>query len=170
MALRSDSYSSVSEVAALTRHLLDGAASFDSNTVPSLTEVEKFIDRASGVLNICLMGSGFSTPITNSTAKLACSDWVTGKAVKWVELTQPADGLSGFEPNNRAAYVAGLMKSAKDFCMEMSLGFKRAGVTVSADSSDGLEFTALDKRSQRADPDSTTLEQPKFRRGLFDNS
>lgn len=171
MAIRDDSYSSVGEVLAVVRRTLDGAATFDTITRPTRTEVEKFIDRASGTLNICLQGAGFSTPISNSTAKLALDDWVTAKAAMWVELTQAGDGLSGFGPNNRAEYIASLMGEALELCENPIFieGLKEAGVTVSRDSSEGLTFTALKTYSQRTDPTVTTREQPKFRRGLFDN-
>ena len=39
MALRNDSYGSVANVQALTRHLLDGAATFSNQTRPTLVEV-----------------------------------------------------------------------------------------------------------------------------------
>ena len=46
MTLRLDSYASVAEVTAFTRHLLDGQSAFNSTTRPTVTELEKFIDRA----------------------------------------------------------------------------------------------------------------------------
>jgi hypothetical protein len=52
MAIRGDSYSSTGEVKAFTRHLLNGQSNFNSTTRPTVTELEKFIDRASGVLNL----------------------------------------------------------------------------------------------------------------------
>jgi len=67
MAIRADSFSSTSEVKAFTRHLLDGQSAFNSTTRPTATELEKFIDRASGVLNVAIARAGF-TPSTGYAA------------------------------------------------------------------------------------------------------
>ena len=105
MAIRADSFSSTSEVTAYTRHLLDGQSSFNSTTRPTVTEMEKFIDRASGILNVAISNEGFtpSDVYGNSTAKLACDDWVTQKAVMYTELTQRGTGYSVEEGSRTAA-------------------------------------------------------------------
>jgi len=167
MTLRADSYGSTGEVRANTRHLLDGQTTFNSTTRPTVTELEKFIDRASGVLNLALRGVGLAVPITNSTAKLSCDDWVVNHASAHVELTQRGAGFSDGE-NTRAGSFMSLNQSAQDFASMYALGFKRLGVTVSDSASDGLQFTGLDARPERDDPDDTTLRQPIFQRGQFD--
>src|SRR5512139_2348602 len=171
MTLRSDSYSSTSEVKAVTRHLLDGQTTFNSTTRPTLTETEKFIDRASGVLNLALSGGGFrpSAVTTNSTAKLACDDFVTTKAAEWAELSRRGSGYSEAE-GSRTATFASLYKSAVDFVKANSLGFVRLGVTQGYKLSDGLAFTGMTVQSERSDPSDTSLEQPFAKRRLFDNS
>ena len=60
MTLRADSYGSTGEVKAFTRHLLDGQTAFNSTTRPTQADLDKFIDRTSGVLNIALASSGFA--------------------------------------------------------------------------------------------------------------
>ena len=166
MTIRSDSYSSTSEVKAYTMHLLDGQTAFNSTTRPTGTQLEKFIDRASGLLNVALSGEGLAVPITNSTAKLACDDWVTNQSAAYVELTQRGAGFDGTE-NTRPGSFLNLNESAQDFAEAMALGFKRLGVTVSDKVSDGLQFTGLDAKSERSDPDDSTLRQPFFERGQF---
>ena len=168
MSIRADSYGSVAEVVAYTRHLLDNGTNFDDSTRPNLVEVERLIDRASGLLNVALNVEGLTTPVTNSTAKLACADWVVNQAAAYVELTQRGAGYDGTE-NNRPGSFLNLNKSAQEFAKANALGFKRLGVVVSHAMSEGLQFTGLDAQDERSDPDDTTLEQPKFSRGLFDN-
>jgi hypothetical protein len=163
MTLRTDSYGSVAEVMAYTRHLLDGASAFDTNTRPTLAEVEKFIDRASGTLNVALRTFGFSTPVTNTTAVLLLSDWTVMKAAEYVEVTQRGVGFSGEEGSRRLVKIP----DANEFVQKNSLGLKRLGLTVSQQASDGLQFTGLDARHDRSDPSDASLEQPKFRRSLF---
>lgn len=169
MTIRSDSYSSVDEVTAFVRHLLDGALAFSSATRPTLTEVEKFIDRASGVLNIALYAAGFapSAIYANAVAKLACDDWVTQKAARFVELTQRGTGYNEDEGSRTAALNP---KDATEFVEMFKLGFVNAGISQTTSLSEGLQYTALTAQADRTDPDDTSLEQPLFVRRSFDNS
>jgi len=169
MTIRSDSYSSTSEVQAYTAHLLDGQTAFNSTTRPTGTQLEKFIDRASGLLNVALRGVGLTVPVTNSTAKLACDDWVTNQSAAYVELTQRGAGFDGTE-NTRPGSFLNLNDKATEFALMMAPGFKKLGVAQSDKLSDGLQFTGLDAKDQRADPDDTTLRQPFFERGMFNNT
>jgi hypothetical protein len=170
MTIRTDSYSSTSEVKAFTRHLLDGQSAFNSTTRPTGTELEKFIDRASGVLNLALAQGGFTPAhiIGNSTAKLSCDDWVTARASEYVEITQRGVGYSDGE-GSRTSYFRNLVKSAEQFVSMNSLGFVRLGVAQGYKKSAGLTFTGLDVQADRSDPSDGSLEQPKFVRGQWDD-
>lgn len=170
MAIRSDSFSSTGEVTAYTRHLLDGQSSFNSTTRPTVTEMEKFIDRASGVLNVAISGEGFTPSVIygNSTAKLACDDWVTGMAVRYTELTQRGTGYSADEGSRTAAFDMG--KGANEFIDMNSLGFLQLGIAKSVSVSAGLAYTAQGVQSGRSDKSDTSLEQPFAKRGQWDNN
>lgn len=169
MAIRADSYSSTSEVKAFTRHLLDGQSAFNTTTRPRATELEKFIDKASGVLNVAIARAGFtpSSVYANSTAKHACDDWVTNYAVRYVELTQRGTGYSEDDGSRTASF--NLQKSATDFIDVNSLGFVRLGISQGKKLSDGLSFTGLTAQKDRTDPDDTSLEQPFAIRRQWDN-
>lgn len=160
-------YSSLEEVTAFTRHLLDGQSSFNTTTRPTRTEVVRFLGRLNDYLNIALIGQGLAVPITAAYAKGACDDWVTARAAEYVELTQRGVGYSEGE-GSRVVTFRNLHKAANDFAKENHLAFVRAGVTQDYKLSSGLEFTALDAADQRSDPHDTSLAQPKFKRGLFD--
>lgn len=168
MTIRADSYGSVDEVVAFTRHLLDGNLSFNTSTRPTLSNVEKFIDRASACVNIALYQEGFapSAVYANAVAKLVCDDWVTMMATRYVELTQRGTGYNANEGSRTAAFD--LQKEASEFICDHALGFQRAGVSRSIQLSAGLEFTGLTEQDDRADPDNTAYEQPFGKRGLFD--
>lgn len=170
MTIRTDSYSSTSEVKAYTRHLLNGQTAFNSTTRPTATDLEKMIDRVSGVLNNAILAAGFSptTIHANSTAKLACDDFVTVRAVEYVELTQRGTGYSE-QDGSRVAGFRNLYKSASSFVSDMRLGFIEGGIAQSGrKASDGLQFTGLTAQGDRTDKDDNTLEQPLFTRHLFD--
>lgn len=167
MAIRADSFSTLNEVTAFTRHLLDGQSAFNSTSRPTLTEVEKFIDRASGLVNVALAKAGFtpSSIYANSTAKLACDDWVTNYAARYVELTQRGTGYSENEGGRLPAFEIG---TADEFVQDNMSGFIQLGISQTRKMSDGLTFTGLTVQADRADPDDTALEQPKFKRGMFE--
>lgn len=169
MALRADSYSSTGEVKAFTRHLLAGQTNFNSTTRPTLTDLEKFIDRVSGVLNIALSQAGFRPEDfrANSTAKLMGDDWVTTQAVKYTELTQRGTGYSE-QDGSRIGAFNGLYKAAENFIDANKLGITRIGVTQTFKLSDGLQFTALAAPDLRSDPQDSSLQQPAFTRNQFD--
>jgi len=168
MTLRSDSFSSVAEVVAYTHHLLDGQSTFNTVTRPTVSELEKFIDRASALLNVAIAAEGFlpASVYGNAVAKLACDDWVTMLATKYVELTQRGTGYSDAEGSRVAAFT---LKSARELIAEMALGFKRLSIAQNNRVSSGLQFTGLTIQSDRSDPDDETLEQPKFERGQWNN-
>lgn len=168
MTIRSDSYSSTAEVTAYTRHLLDGQTAFNSTTRPTVTELEKFIDRSSGLLNMALSSAGFlpSAVRANSTAKLACDDWVTTRSTKYVELTQRGTGYNADEGSRTAAFE----NDAGEFVEMITGGLSNLGIAQSAgNTSEGLNFTAMDVESARADPSDTSKAQPLFTRKGFDN-
>jgi hypothetical protein len=169
MTIRSDSFSSVAEVVGFTRHLLDGQTSFNSTTKPTVTEVEKFIDRASSLINNCIRSKGFTPSViyANSTAKLSCDDWVTMRAVEYTELTKRGTGYSTDEGSRTKAFST--MGDACEFVDMLVPGWINAGITQSIPLSRGLQFTGETVQSDRADPSDSSKEQPLFTRKGFDN-
>lgn len=169
MAIRSDSYGSVDEVAAFSQYLFDGnAVTFKESTQPTLTQVEKFIDRASSHINLALAEVGLTIPVTNTTAKLSLDDWVVSKAVEYVELTQRGAGFNDNE-NTRHISFRSMRKDAKEFVSSIRTALVDVGVTVNRELSRDLAFTGLTIQEDRTDPDDTGKEQPKFIRGQFEN-
>lgn len=170
MAIRGDSYSSTTEVKHVTKHLLDGYSAFNSTTNPTAGAVEKFIDYASGQLNLALWDKGFnpSAVRANSTAKVAADGWVTAEAARWVEMTQRGQGYNDQE-GSRTAGFKGLRDRADTFAKNYALAFKRMGISVADPSSQGLAFTGLASAAGRTDPTDSSLAQPKFTRAQFDD-
>lgn len=159
-------YSSISEVTAFTRHLLDGQSVFNSTTRPTAAEVQGFLRRASATLNVALEGVGVDTPITQEDARLLCDDWVTQQGAKWVELTQRGVGFNEEEGSRLAAFNPG--RDASKFAKDNRLGMLRLGATASAALSQGLQFTGSGTQADRTDRDDSDLEQPLFERHQFE--
>jgi len=164
VALAANSYGSIAEVEALVRHLLDGGLAFSQETTPTKLEVEAIINRVSGVLNTALAADGFSIPLSDATAVLACAEWV----IKWsiIELRHAYPHLGISEEEDQPS--GDIFQAAHDFVELNAPAFKNLEETVDDAASEGLTFTGLLVRSGRSDPTNTSYEQPKFRRGLFD--
>lgn len=164
MALAANSYGSIAEVEALVRHLLDGDLEFNQETTPTKLETEAIINRVSGVLNTALAANGFSIPLSNAISVLACAEWV----IKWsiIELRHAYPHLGISEEEDQPS--GDIFQAAYDFVRLNAPAFKNLEETVDDETSEGLTFTALNKHSERSDPDNTAYEQPMFRRRLFD--
>lgn len=163
MTLRDDSYGTVADVQALTRPLLDGAATFSLNTRPTLAEVEGMIDRWSAMLNIALRAAGAALPLTDDVARLAAAQWVIRQAAAEVELTQRGAGYAD-EENSRPARLR--VSDAREMA-EQIVAALRADDTAALSAAAGLTYTGLLPVAERLAYD-TAYERPLFRRGQFD--
>ncbi|MGB4950077.1 MAG: hypothetical protein WBO55_05490, partial [Rhizobiaceae bacterium] len=105
MTIEAWAYSSVAEVVALTRPLLDGAATFSAETNPTRDEVERFVNYASAQLNSALAAVGFTVPVTQTTVAYELNAWVTAKAAMYTELTQRGAGYSDDEGSRTAVFA-----------------------------------------------------------------
>lgn len=168
MSLSANSYSSVAEVVALTRHLLDGQPSYNLSTRPTLPEVEKIIDQTSAELNLALAAQGFSVPLTNATAVLACGSWVAKQAARTIEQTQRSAGWTGDEAGPQAGTPGSSMAAAEAFAKSIARSLHALDVPASRSAGAGLAFTGMDAQVYRDDPADPTMEQPMFKRRLFD--
>lgn len=138
MALREDSYGTVAEVRALTRHLLDGAYTFDETTRPTIQDVERFIDRASAALNLALIQQGVTVPLADEIAVLTAADWVVRRAAADVELTQRGAGYSADEGSR----LAGLqLETAAAVAATIASALRAQGSGDPTPARAGLSFT-----------------------------
>lgn len=165
MSIRSDSYGSAAGVAALTRHLLDGAPMFNESTRPALSEVEGFIDRWSAVLNVALLAAGVTAPVEHEVARLTADQFVIRQAAAEVELTHRGAGWGDGENERPRALM---MSDATATAVQIAAALAAADdPDATRRSSDGLTYTALMPRAERRTVD-TGYERPMFYRGQFD--
>lgn len=165
MSIRGDSYGSVEGVMALTRHLLDGAATFSTTTRPTLSEVEGFIDRWSATLNVALLAAGVVAPVAHEMIKLTADQFVIRQAAAEVELTHRGAGWGDGE-NQRARAL--LMTDANATAAAIGAALRAVdGPGVTARPSNGLTYTGMTPRPERYAVDAG-YERPMFQRGQFD--
>jgi len=96
MAIGASSYGSVAEVAALCT-MYTSSGTFSASTRPTLTQVETFVDRVSGILNVILAREGFATPVSQADAKLVMDDFAVEHAAY---LCHAANRAGPYVPGN----------------------------------------------------------------------
>jgi len=129
MAIRENSYGDTSEIAALIPRYDNGSGVFDTNTTPTLLQVESLVDQVSGALNSVLAENGFEIPVSQADVKLVLDGFVND------EVAQIAVGINGsgrFGPS-KAGYTASRHKLISDdvtsFVAANATGFERLGAT-----------------------------------------
>jgi hypothetical protein len=168
MAPSANSYGDITSIVALTKVYLRGQTVYNTTTHPTRAQVDLFFDQVSGALNLALANKGFTTPLTQTDAVFACDMWVNGMVAALVEASQPTAGF-GSEENPRSVLFARLGERAEEWVSANQAGFAHLGVGQVASDSQAAFFTGETVQADRADPDNTSLEQPKFSRGQFDS-
>ena len=152
MAVATNSYGSASEVAALVR-LYTNAGSFDSTTHPTETQVEKFIDRISALLNALLAEAGFSIPISQADCVLALDHFVVEEVA---DLCEAANRSGRFYMPESALRGRGrfrvILSDAKVFIEVHAEGFESLGATRSRTLTYGLGFRDQDDGGDDIEP------------------
>lgn len=138
MAIGANSYGSVADVAALTRRFTNNG-SFDTTTVPTLTQVERFIDVVSGSLNMALAGEGFTIPVSQADAKAALDGAVT-EAVS--DLVQAANSSGRFFTDKALERGVSPMRAVRremsEWIEEQISGFAALGVSRVSGTTSGI--------------------------------
>lgn len=94
MTTLDNSYGTVDEVAAMvSRYTVGGefiAASQSNATRPTLEQVERFLDRISGLVNVYLAQEGITVPVTQADAKAAIDELVVETVVELCHIANSA--------------------------------------------------------------------------------
>lgn len=155
MAISANSYGSVEEVLAYTRHLLQGGhTTFSADTRPTLAEVERFIDRRSAIINACLAENGYAVPVTApQTARDILAYFVVQGAAADAELTARAAGTGGEGQEDRRERVF-LREFDKACSFIASVAFASLGAVQSRPSSSiaGIAFGGMTRGRQALRP------------------
>ena len=79
MSVGANSYGAASDVAALTwSWVAESSGSYNLSTIPTLAQVEGWIDQISGIANTSLRKWGYTIPMTDATDVLAIKSVVVG--------------------------------------------------------------------------------------------
>ena len=144
MPIGANSYGSVTDVAALCR-VYTNAGAFDTTTVPTLANVESFIDQISAIVNTALAAQGFTTPITQADAKRACDSTVNQIAS---DLAHAANSAGRFFSERALtgglSVMATIRKDIADWVADSATGFTELGVARRVDSQNTIAVNDSD--------------------------
>lgn len=153
MAIGANSYGSVAEVAALVgRYTSDGSLTED--TRPTLVQVERFIDRVSGVVNLILTEAGFTIPVTQADAVLVMAEFVVEEVI---QLCHGANGAGPFAPGSeelrRASPFRIITREAREFINGHAVALVRLGAARPYGGiADGLQIYDTTQDSEDVEP------------------
>ena len=129
MAIGANSYGSVSACEGLVKKYT-ASGSFTTATHPTLLQVEGYIDRISGIVNVLLAEQGYDIPVVDADGKLALDEFVNQTAAALCE----AANSSGRFFSEKAAEVGVfpmIMQEAEAFVTQHAQGFEDLGAARS---------------------------------------
>ena len=152
MAVATNSYGTVAEVAALVR-VYTNAGSFDTTTHPTEAQVKKFIDRISAILNALLAEAGFSIPVTQADCVLVLDHFVVEEVADLCEAANRSGRFYMPESQLRGrGRFRVILSDAKVFIEVHAEGFEALGATRSRTLTYGLGFWRQDDAGDDIEP------------------
>lgn len=163
MAIGANSYGSTDEVGALTPlYATASGVIYSTTTRPTLAQVETFVNRVSGILNVLLAEAGFKVPVSQADAKLALDEFVVAQVV---ELCHAANGAGPYAPGSEEMRAGSpfrtIEREAAEFILKHAAGVEALGVTRSRSLTYGLQC--------RTEDDSGAEIVPAFQREMMGN-
>lgn len=162
MGVATNSYGTASDVAAFVE-LYTTSGSFTTSTIPTLAQVESWIDQISALVNAALAGAGFVIPVTQSDAKLAIKSYVVQAAS---DLAHAANSAGRYFTDTAlqrgVSPMAAIRKEILDWVETFSDGLDALGASRSSTTGAGeISFRDTDEGGDEI--------HPIFQRDAFGN-
>lgn len=156
----------IASVSMHSRHLTN-AGVFDTNTVPTLAQVEKWITQTYYDLNAHLAARGYTIPVTDTEAVGFLEQLNVFGAVRQVELSHPITGRRGRENDRYKAYRDMYREGLKVIADSDALSALGAALTTNLSAFVDVGGRSRD-RKQNLYKDTDAL-QSRFQRGFGRN-
>lgn len=150
MALAANSYGSVEEVAAMVPNYT-ASGEFSTSTRPTEHQVEVFIDRVSAIINAVLARQGFSIPITNADAKLACDEFVVEQVVDLCDAVNRMGRFYSDSVGGQSRFAL-IRRDAVEFIEDQATGLEQLGATRNYSLTQGLGYLSTDDSGDDIEP------------------
>ena len=128
MAIGANSYGSTSAVGGLVKKYSGGT--FDTTTHPTLIQVEGFIDRVSGIVNVMLAQEGYAIPVVDADGALALDEFVNQIAAALCEEVNSAGRFFSEKAMDTGTFTM-ITQEAEAFIVQHSQGFEDLGAARS---------------------------------------
>jgi len=154
MTVGANSYGTAADVAALADLYASETGEFSVTTIPTLAQVENWIDQISGIMNTALAGQGFDVPVTQSDAVLAIESFVI-EAV--VDLTHAANSSGRYFTaqalERGISAMASIRKQILDWVSMFAEGLESLGVDRTGETGGGdILFRSEDNQGNEITP------------------
>ena len=150
MAIGANSYGSVAEVASLVKkYTTEG--SFGASSHPTEAQVEGFIDKVSGLVNVMLAEMGFTVPVSQADAKLALDLFVVEEAAALCEAANSSGRFFSEKAREIGAFQH-IQKDTEAFIAAHAVGFERLGATRGRSATYGLGYWDTDDAGDDIEP------------------
>ena len=150
MAVGANSYGSVAEVASLVKRYTT-SGSFDASSHPTEVQVEGFVDKVSGLVNVLLAALGFTVPISQADAKLALDLFVVEEAAALCEAANSAGRFFSEGARETGAFQH-IQKDTEAFIEAHAVGFERLGATRGRSVTYGMGYLDTDDAGDAIEP------------------
>lgn len=167
MAVGANSYGTAADIQALTNAYLNAANAYDTTTIPTLAQVESWIDQISGIVNTALAAQGFSIPVTQADAVLAIKSFVVECVVDLAHAANMAGRYFTQQALERGVTpMASIRKMAADWIVSFADGLESLGAVRTGDTSGG---EILFREHDEAGDEITPIFQRKAHGNVFQN-
>ncbi|MEA1998245.1 MAG: hypothetical protein U9N61_02815 [Euryarchaeota archaeon] len=146
MAVGSNSYSTAAKVAdEVPRYTDADTREFTTGTRPSLTQVESYINRVSGVVNLYLAKEDFAIPLTQSDAVLACEAVVIESVIDMCHAANSAGRFYQDKHLRGKSPLRVLRKELSDWVTANAAGFERLGAARTTSNAEQIGYRSEDE-------------------------
>lgn len=156
MAVGANSYGSAAGVAAYTRAYMAGAGvagTYDLNTIPTLPQVEDWIDEVSGIANTGIKAAGFTVPISQVDAVKALRGLVNQQVADLVAFSHGVGRFFSERAQNSSMSAMGFIrKEMMDFINLNADGWEALGATRAASERNEIGYRDTDEAGNETNP------------------
>lgn len=152
MAISANSYGTLAGVASRTPAYANASLTFDGATIPTATQVERWIDQVSSLLNSLLAQNSFAVPVTATMVVDSLAGFVEEEVAQMVLAASGVGrfAVSPMNPESRRGLLIRL--DAEAFVQSQAYGFEKMGATRRNDTVTTIFFREADEAGNATFP------------------
>lgn len=157
MSILDSSYGSIEEVAALVSRYTNTSGDWvakgeTSPTRPTLEDVERYVDRISGLINTYLAKEGFNVPVTEPIAKAALAELAVEFVVELCHVSNSAGRFFTDRQLRRFSPLAVIRQEIAGWIDANAAGLENLGAARGTSLAEQIAFRDLDESGDEIFP------------------